>query len=173
MRLLALLVLASLQGCGPPEGERRSIEDEWREGVAKCEGDEVYSDDEWVKEGAFTHYDSDGKVSAKGAYQNGVETGAWEEWHEDGTHAVGRYVDGARDGPWTYNHEGGAKQEEGRYRAGRREGEWLWWYSDGRLRSKAMYAGGKLNGLTTNYRLDGSVEEATSGQYEDGVRVSD
>jgi len=173
MRLLALFALTTLTACGPSEGERRIIADKWEDGTTKCDGVEVYIDDEWVKDGAITLFHRGGKLAARGTYDRGVETGPWEERHADGAYGMGHYVDGNRDGWWTYFHEDGEKQEEGRYLAGKREGEWLWWYSDGKLRSNAMYAGGRRNGVTTDYHLDGSVDATTSGLYADGERVPD
>lgn len=167
--VLALLAL----GCGASEGTRRPLRDEWPGGRLKCEGTEVRQGGRWVKDGPVTFYRADGSPAARGAYAEGLETGPWTEWLEDGSRADGTYREGAREGRWLYTHPNGSRQEEGSYVAGLRQGPWRWWYADGTLRGELEYRDGRLHGRVVEYRRDGSVDPAASGTYEDGERVAD
>ena len=57
--------------------------------------------------------------------REGVRTGPWIAWHENGCLASeGDYAGGQRSGEWVLYDEDGAWSERGRYINGKRVGKW-------------------------------------------------
>ena len=174
----AALILAAGVGalsCGPDtrEGTLRRLRDEGHAGIVTVEGRERFSDGEWRKHGEFVFRDDHGEVTATGFYENGLETGAWQETYEDGSKGRGNYLAGSRAGEWKTFHSNGALQDSGAYDRGLRTGHWISRRPDGTLLREADYREGKLNGEVIRYGPDGRTPEPErSGIYEDGEKVA-
>lgn len=163
-------VCALAFACGPDEGSSRELLVKWQNDLVRAQGQEVYSDGEWRKDGRLTFFYDDGKKEAEGDYELGRETGHWSHWLDDGTRAEGSYREGKRIGAWTYWHENGKKQEEGEYATGQRIGRWTWLYSSGKRREISEYSNGKVHGVRIAFKEDGSIDDSSCGAYSEGVR---
>jgi hypothetical protein len=60
----------------------------------------------------------------------------------------------------------------GSIKNGKREGEWVGYWDDGQLMYKGNYKNGKEEGEWVHY-WDGRVDEANSGTFKNGVKISD
>ena len=61
----------------------------------------------------------------------------------------------------------------GAFKSGKRDGPWVNYYPNGQLWSKGEYKNGKFEGLWVAYREDDTKDEALSGTYRNGLKVSD
>lgn len=168
------LLGAGLTACGPGarEGEVRPFEREGRAGIVLVEGEERFTDGEWVKHGFFTFRNEYGEVTSAGSYRNGLEDGIWDEVYDDGSTGRGPFRGGVRSGAWETRHPNGRIQDAGRYESGQRTGVWVSYRLDGTKLREAEYASGQENGRVHYYEADGkTVDEVRSGEYEDGERV--
>jgi antitoxin component YwqK of YwqJK toxin-antitoxin module len=94
--------------------------------------------------GSFVaHYDN-GKPRAAGDYDaDGLRSGVWRFWYEDGRLAREvEYLAGVRERAAREWHPNGAPAAEGFYVGGEREGQWRWWDAAGRLTRETAYSGG-------------------------------
>jgi len=82
----------------------------------------------------------------------------------------GLYYEESGDVPFTGAVTG---QRKGKIKNGKQEGTWIWYWSYGRLRQKGEYRNGKREGPWVWYNPDGAENEALSGIYRNGVKVSD
>lgn len=172
---LILAVGAGTLACGPDtrEGTLRTLRVEGHAGIVTVEGRERFSDGEWRKHGTFVFRDDRGEVTATGSYENGLETGAWQETRPDGSKGRGSFAAGSRSGEWRYFHSNGAAQDSGAYDRGLRVGLWISRRPDGTLLREAEYREGELNGEVVWYGTDGQTwEPERSGIYEDGEKVA-
>jgi antitoxin component YwqK of YwqJK toxin-antitoxin module len=89
------------------------------------------------------HYDN-GKPRLTGDYDaDGLRSGLWRFWYEDGHLAREiEYLAGIRERMAREYHPNGALAAEGFYVGGEREGQWRWWDAAGRVTSEAVYADG-------------------------------
>ncbi len=169
--------LGCIAACSPatPEGTRRPLTDHWGKepgsaaALVRFEGEEVFHDGEWRKDGPAVFHDPDGKAVRRGQYELGLETGRWRETYEDGATGQGEYLRGERHGPWTIYHANGPPQESGSYEHGRREGRWMWYYSTGAPRSESTWSAGEKDGKITFWRPDGTLERSET--WSAGGRV--
>ena len=173
-----------LLGCGPAPADfqQRPLVQYWRTGSQlpigdrapqagppiRCQGQEVYIDGKWVKDGPFTFYDERGNEVASGSYHAGVEQGPWTQAEAGGVLARGAFNGGRREGPWTYTHPNGQTQEEGAYANGKRVGMWRGWRADGSLAAEVNYRAGQRQGECRYYSKAGLVDPSRSGKYVDG-----
>jgi antitoxin component YwqK of YwqJK toxin-antitoxin module len=69
--------------------------------------------------------DPNGQLSSSGPAIRGLRTGAWTEWHDDGSRAAqGEYHEGLRQGPWSFFARDGSLIEQGSFERGVKRGEW-------------------------------------------------
>ncbi len=92
----------------------------------------------------FASYFGSGRPRTAGQYDaDGLRTGTWHFWFEDGRPA--REIDyraGVRDGPVRQWHPSGAPAADGRFLAGVRDGLWRFWDPAGRSRADVLYKDG-------------------------------
>ena len=165
-----------LIACGPrgEEGEVRPFEREGRAGIKLVEGEERFTDGEWVKHGFFTFRNEYGEVTSAGSYRNGLEDGIWDQVYEDGSTGRGPFRGGVRSGPWKTMHPNGSLQDAGSYEDGERTGVWVSYRLDGTKLREAEYANGQENGRVLYFEADGrAIDRARSGIFVDGERVGD
>ena len=88
--------------------------------------------------------------SAQGSLRNGKPEGPWVIYHDNGQlQAKGDYKNGKPDGPWVYYHDNGQLQAKGDIKNLEREGPWVF------------------------YSEDGTVDNALTGTYKNGEKISD
>ena len=128
-------------------------------------------DDEPYTGRVFDLNKNTGKKTLKGQYKNGLKTGKWTEWHDNGQKRdEGIYKDGEKDGKWTQWHWNGQKESERTYKDGKPDGLITWWFDNGQKREERTYKDGKRDGLHTEWYENGQkVYEIT---YKDGVVIS-
>ena len=94
--------------------------------------------------GGFVQRYDNGRPRVAGDYDaDGLRTGIWRFWYEDGRLAREiEYLAGAREHAAREWHPNGAPATEGFYVAGEREGRWRWWNAQGKLTEEAAYSAG-------------------------------
>lgn len=148
----------------------------------------------YQKHGVWTDWFDDGKRKAEGEYFGDVEHGPWTYWYENGkTRAAGSFHYGQKEGPWTTFHENGEVKTSGEYRKGELHGLLRKHFQDGQLMREVSYFVGKEDGLSKAFHPngqprhrgelrygkqtgswkywneDGTLDEARSGNYVNGV----
>lgn len=118
-----------------------------------------------------------GRTKLVGHYRDGVPTGVFETWYEDGTpESRGAYLEGKKEGVWIQRDPSGAIDMErtGVYEDGVRIHDW--WEEGirtGELRSGLVqhseYEHGLRNGRSRTFYSSGKLESA--GQYANGLRT--
>ena len=102
-------------------------------------------DDEPYTGRVFDLNKSTGKKTLKGQYKNGLKTGKWTEWHENGQkQAEATYKDGAKVGKWAMWYENGQKWKKGTYKNGEPDGLLTEWYENGQKKVETTYKDGKF-----------------------------
>jgi hypothetical protein len=93
--------------------------------------------------GTFVGHHPNGRPRVAGSYDaDGLRTGVWRFWYEDGRPA--REIDfiaGVRERGAREWHPNGRLAAEGSYAAGERDGRWRWWDAEGRLTRESNYDG--------------------------------
>jgi antitoxin component YwqK of YwqJK toxin-antitoxin module len=91
--------------------------------------------------GEVTYYYASGKVMERGAFVNGVKTGEWLRWSEEGQKiAQAFYKEGKKDGLWLVWDLNGMKRYEMNYSMGEKVGKWMMWDEKGNLTSEKEYS---------------------------------
>jgi antitoxin component YwqK of YwqJK toxin-antitoxin module len=94
----------------------------------------------------FAVWYANGKPRVLGHYdRDGLRTGAWWFWYEDGQLAREvAYDAGVRHRAFREWHENGRAKTDGAYLDGEREGTWRRWDAEGRLVTEQDYGHGKV-----------------------------
>ncbi len=101
---------------------------------------------------------------AKGATQDGLQTGVWTYWYENGNKKAQGEYDGDRQiGPWTYWHPNGALEWQGTFAENRLHGPSTFFFDTGRPRARGEYRDGFEEGLWRFWDSEGNV--ATEGDF--------
>jgi hypothetical protein len=117
---------ATMMGAAPPKGE-----EVWCQKIVNGKA---------VKDGIFVAYGGTADRMIQGYYREGVQTGEWTTWYENGQRsAVDHYRDGLQDGLHTSWYANGVKALEGNYRNGKREGTWTRWDPTGLTSKQETY----------------------------------
>ena len=125
--------------------------------------------------GNFVDRYPSGRPRVAGDYDaEGLRTGVWRFWYEDGRLAREvEYVAGIRERAAREWHPNGAPAAEGFYVGGEREGRWRWWDAKGGVAREAVYSGGaRVSGTGTSTgtstRTEGpqSTSTGNSGRAE-------
>jgi hypothetical protein len=152
LRPLACPQGSERRGAAPPDGY-----EEW------CEaGVEGYPGLRRREGPARVYYD-DGAIRVEESFTKGERSGAFVEWHRNGTKArEGTYAAGAKDGRWTVWRESGAVEEESEWTNGVPSGRFVAYWPTGRRRTEGRHCGGAQCGRWSTYdeagRLLGSVD---------------
>jgi len=109
-----------------------------------------------------------------GSIKNGLKTGPWKYFHEDGALArAGGYKHGKRHGLWVGYYENGQIYFEGRFDSGKKVGPWISYYDSGKLFYKGTYENGRKVGEWVSYNPDGSVWDYQTGTFENNVKINE
>lgn len=101
-----------------------------------------------------------GEVWMEGSWQDGLATGVWSQWSENGQLILqGTFRNGKKDGLWKSWYESGALLFEATYRDGLRDGLWRSWNPDGQLFEEGLYTVGERVGVWRYWNGDGSLRE--------------
>lgn len=115
----------------------------YKEGVLAGEG---LIDEAGNQQGPWTEYHPNGKIKAKGVYDNGVKIG-----------------------DWIFYYPNEKVEQKGKYdKKGRAQGLWQWYYDSGKLLREENYLNGKREGPLTEWSDSGNV--ITKGEYIDGLK---
>jgi antitoxin component YwqK of YwqJK toxin-antitoxin module len=113
--------------------------------------------------GYDTLYYESGKKMSEGRMLNGLETGEWTSWHENGNiKSTGYYTDGQKDSLWKWYDESGFLTATGTYRHGVENGTWMHYYPDGVVSDSGAYLDGLKEGLWKYYHEIGSLRSAVN-----------
>lgn len=118
------------------------------------------------RDGKWTYWYEDGKISAEEHYQEGVQIGVWKSWYNNGQlsseldfkdfkatywftngkkQSEGKmYAGFVKDGKWTAWHENGTLNFEGTYKMGKKDGVWTWYNDKGEKVSEQLYRNDEL-----------------------------
>ncbi len=93
--------------------------------------------------GAFVGHFPNGRPRVAGNYDaDGMRTGVWRFWYEDGRPAREiEFIAGVRERGTREWHPNGQLAAEGAYVAGERDGRWRWWDPQGHLTRETTYGG--------------------------------
>jgi hypothetical protein len=112
-------------------------------GIIKLASHDALTGRDAVEQGGaafFGHYPN-GRPRAAGRYDaDGLRTGIWRFWYEDGRPAREiEFIAGVRERAAREWHPSGQPASEGSYVAGEREGRWRWWDAQGHLTRETNY----------------------------------
>jgi antitoxin component YwqK of YwqJK toxin-antitoxin module len=131
-----------------------------------------------------------GKVSSKGAYQNGKATGVHRQYDENGEVSSSTLYDqgiklaegivdeqGRKQGPWKFFYADGSLKSEGSYKDDLKVNSWHYFFEDGKLEQEGKYNAGAATGEWNWYYTNGELrrteefynglEEGMSMEYND------
>jgi hypothetical protein len=80
----------------------------------------------------------------------------------------GLYYEKFTDVPFGGKIEG---LQRGSFKDGKRDGPWVAYWDNGQLRWKGPYKDGKREGLWVSFNKEGTVDDALTGTYKNGVKV--
>jgi antitoxin component YwqK of YwqJK toxin-antitoxin module len=136
----------------------------------------------YVNQGSYRMYDSDGQVIKAGEFLSGKEQGKWTQRFakdEGQLFSTGQeneftgpftseatFLDGKLHGQWTIKDGSGQQVVEWSFDNGVRSGTWTWWHSNGQKRLEAIYVNGALSGDVQEWDRDG--KSVTQNTYIDG-----
>ncbi len=155
--LLLFFLFGAFFACSPPDGTRRpqiAYHESGPPPLMSYEGEEVFWEGDWRKDGEATFYDDTGHVTGQGQYDLGLETGAWILIN-NGRRGEGSFSEGQRSGPWIYSYPSGKTEESGSYVDGKRHGEWQMFYTNGAKKSTTTYEQGEKVGPVISWDKDG------------------
>ncbi|WP_189702660.1 toxin-antitoxin system YwqK family antitoxin [Subsaximicrobium wynnwilliamsii] len=143
----------------------------YEDGAFTAEGtwDKEYMVDDW------TFYDTDGKLSAKGSYnQKGERIKTWTWFHENGKlKEISRYADGKLNGEHQFFHEDGSPYIRATYKDDAFEGEYTYYLEAGGLKQKKYFHKGELKGKYLAYFDVGESLVEYDADYNAGIIVGD
>jgi hypothetical protein len=80
----------------------------------------------------------------------------------------GLYYEKFTDVPFSGKIEG---LQRGSFKDGKKDGPWVRYHDNGQLWEKGTYKDGKEEGPWVSFNKDGTVDDARTGTYKDGVKV--
>ena len=84
----------------------------------------------------------------------------------------GKFINGKKHGSWNSYDENGQLYIKTTYKNGIEEGPSLMYDDNGQLMSKGNVKNGKRDGLWIDYWSDGTVNNGLTGQWKNGVKIS-
>jgi antitoxin component YwqK of YwqJK toxin-antitoxin module len=119
------------------------------------------------KQGRWTFYSVDGKLSSVEEWENGNQNGEQIAYYPDGNiSARVRTVEGTNQGPKLTYYSNGNLKNETPYSNGQEEGLFKSYYASGQLRQEVEMHADKMNGKFAQYHRNGKVEIAAT--YRNG-----
>ncbi|MDB5201623.1 MAG: tetratricopeptide repeat protein [Ferruginibacter sp.] len=117
--------------------------------------------------GPFGYKFQNGKVAAKGSYNNYLLSGPLVYYYFDGSvSSEAFYKLGDKDSTYKFYYHGGKLQAEGKYHHNEREGIWKNYFPDGKISEERNFVNGLEEGISKVYKNDGTLEKTLS--YKDG-----
>ncbi|MCR9152804.1 MAG: hypothetical protein NXI09_01730 [Bacteroidetes bacterium] len=127
-----------------------------------------------------------GKLSFKGAYQNGKPTGVHRNYDAEGKVSSATVYDqgiklfegiideqGRKQGPWKAFYKDGSLKSEGAYKDDLKVGRWRYYYTNNVLEQQGSYNAGRAQGMWEWYYSTGDLlrEEEYNLGLEDGMSI--
>lgn len=140
--------------------------------LQKMEGDTVAGHvSELVIIELYKEFYPNGKAKLVGGIDNGMRTGIFREYDEEGK-IINGYIyekdtmiaeglitgDGTYQGPWTLYYKSGKIKAKGEYVDSKREGKWIFYYSNGKKEQEGQFKENKLKGEWIWYYRNGQVQ---------------
>ena len=99
-----------------------------------------------IKEGVFTYFHENGKISSEGGYKNNFRIGEWKWYYPNGQlkEAGSFHKNGQKTGPWKGWTATGSKDYEGPYKRDEMHGSWNWYHFNGQKSAVEKYLNGTL-----------------------------
>ena len=166
------LCLLGIASCGT--NETREVLAHYDDGTLETRTEEIRGEDgNWIKEGPFVAYHSNGNIKAQGSFAAGLQNGLWTQWYENGAKgSEGMWRRGEKFGSWKYWHENGNRLAAGMYRK-EKSGVWTHWHPDESTQARGSFLFGEKEGLWVYRNRDGSVDTELSGVYEADERIGE
>ncbi len=82
------------------------------------------------------------------------------------------FKNGKLEGYWIRYYDNGKISSEGKYKNHKKEGVWISYHKNGQISSKGKHKKNKREGIWFVYKKDGTVWKEFTGNYKDGVKVS-
>jgi antitoxin component YwqK of YwqJK toxin-antitoxin module len=139
----------------------------------------------YINQGSYKMYDTDGQVIREGDFVEGKQQGKWiRRFQKDDGHlfspstdddyagpftSEATFLDGQLHGMWTIKDSAGQKIVEWSFDKGTRSGPWTLWHSNGKKRIEAIYRNGVINGDVIEYDRD--EKEIARTTYSDGKHL--
>ena len=125
----------------------------------------------------FTEVPFTGEIDeglSRGYLKNGKLKGPYVSYYLDGQlKNKGDYKNGKPEGTWVFYHDNGQLKNKGAYKNGKQEGTWVAYHDNGQLSSKGDWKNGKQEGTWVAYWNNGTVNNAFTGTYKNGEKISD
>lgn len=119
-------------------------------------------------------FDLEGSPRLQGAHDLDRRVGVWIQWYPSGEKQLEEtYVNDRRHGLQRKWRPDGSRESELDFADGEPDGLSRAWYPSGQLQQEGRVRAGKREGRWSYWRLDGTLNEAWSGIYEDDVKVAD
>ncbi|MEJ6682237.1 MAG: hypothetical protein QNL21_09095 [Flavobacteriales bacterium] len=120
------------------------------------------------KDSLYKEWYSNGVLSKKCNFINGILEGECTEWYKNGKLKIqASYTNAEKEGLYKEWYENGRLSTQTSYVNGEREGGYKEWHENGRLRVQTSYTNGTLEGSYKRWNSDGRLYEDT--KYRSGV----
>ena len=111
--------------------------------------------------------------SDQGAFENGRREHLWVRYFKGGDiFEKGNYKNGKKEGIWETYWIGGNLATRGEYKNGLAQGPWVGYWPDESLWFKGVYENGMGEGRWIAFKIDGSVNEKSTGTFKKGKNIS-
>jgi antitoxin component YwqK of YwqJK toxin-antitoxin module len=119
------------------------------------------------KEGKWTYYFNDGKISAIEHFKGGMLDGTVEYFYPGGNRqGIENWRNGMMEDSATYWHQNGKVDKRGKYEQGQYAGEWRHYFENGKPERIVNYVGGLPEGSTKAFYESGGLMQ--DGFYKQG-----
>jgi len=121
------------------------VKDYYSDGQVQMEGYFLDSGKK-QKEGTFTYYHPNGKISSKGVYKANKRSGTWIWYYSnDAIEEKGNFnKNGLRSGYWEGFYRSEQQKYTGNYKKGQRTGVWNWHHLNGTISAEEVYQNDEL-----------------------------
>ncbi len=127
-----------------------------------------YNNKEFNNDSLYKQWYSNGVLSKKCNFINGILEGEFKEWHKNGElKLLASYINAEKEGLYKEWYENGRLREQTSYTNGEKEGVYKDWHENGRLRVQTSYANGTIDGFYKRWDSDGRLY--TDTKYRSGV----
>ncbi len=115
-------------------------------------------------------YHPNGKIKAKGLYQNKEKDSLWQYFNEDERLIIEEtYAENKLNGAQRKYYENAQMGEETNFQMGEKHGPWLKFFDNGKPWLEGNYLNGNLDGAFRIFTEKGKTQ--TQGKYSSGLRI--